>query len=303
MITLRSLLGAFSVFTLLAFPVCGQDEDEPTWTGAIGYKDLEIHTGEGTIPAGVRDWHPIHNQSGGIRQAEGVGLYRYLQFANGITILYQLSARPLPDQEGSFEVTIGPYMPTPLQAESWHIDLNAVEKRFLQKYPAPFVVQDNDVIAIEIAENPKTGQKLVHYFVVSKGRPFLRTNLERQADRAREFRVEDVEMRVFDYDIRRNGVSLYKSRGGCSGKYVSITILDVGQFTFTLTPPPVQAGFEPSALVKDGQLWFRHGQDTYEWLSKQDIVPGDGLFNVWVKFEPRKATHGFSVGASSGPPR
>ena len=303
MITLRSLLVSLSVFALLAFPLYGQGEDEPIWTGSHVYKDVQIHTGYGTIPAGATDWVPTQSVSGGTKQTEGVGLYRFLTFASGITILYEFRARPLPDQENAFEVTIGPYTPTEKQAASWKIDLNTVETRFLRKYPAPFVVKENEVIALEVGENPKTGQKLVHYYVVSKGRPFLRANLERTADQAREFRVEDVELAVFDYDLRRNGASLYRSGGGCSGKYIAIMIPNVGRFWFTLTPPPVEARFEPSALVKDGQLWFRHGEDVYEWLSTQDIVPGDGLFNVWMRFDPPLGGQTFSVAASNRPPK
>ncbi|RPJ87476.1 MAG: hypothetical protein EHM18_00960 [Acidobacteria bacterium] len=304
MINLRSLLVGFSVFTLLAFPLFGQDEDEPIWTGSHGYKEVRIHIGHGTIPAGGTDWVPTSSVSGGIKQAEGGGLYRFMTFASGITILYEFSARPLPDKDGSFEVTIGPYVPTLQQAESWKIDPRSVETGFMRKYPAPFVVKDNETIALEVAENPKTGQKLVHYYVVSKGKPFLRSNLERKAAKAREFRVQDVELRVFDYDLRRNGASLYRSGGGCSGKYIAILIPDVGRFWFTLTPPPVEARFEPSALVKDGQLWFRYGEDVYEWLSPEHIVPGDGLFNIWMRFDPPEGRQSsFSVAASSRPPR
>lgn len=301
MITLRSLLVGFSVFMLLAFPLYARREDDPIWTGSHGYKGFEIHDGYGTFPPGGPHWATTNNESGGTRQAEGIGVYRYLTFTNGITILYEIKARPLPDQEGSFEVTIGPYMPTPKQAAAWKIDINSVETRFLRKYPAPFVVKENEVIAIDVAENPKTGQKFVHYYVVSKGRPFLITNLERKASQAREFRVEDVHLSVFDYDLRRNGSSVYRSLGGCTGRYVSINIPDVGRFTFTLTPPPPEAGFQPSALVKDGQLSFKHGEDSYEWLAKADIVPGDGLFNVWMRVDPPRGPSVW-VGASSGPP-
>lgn len=299
MIIKRLLLVGFSLLALLVFPLHGQGEDEPIWTGSHGYKDVRIQIGHGTIPAGAADWIPTSSVSGGTKQTEGGGLYRFLTFANGTTILYEFRARPLPDEDGAFEVTIGPFTPTPKQAESWKIDRNSVETEFMRKYAAPFVVRDNEVIALEIAANPQTGQKLVHYYVVSKGKPFLRADLEGKASQAREFRVEDVELRVFDYDLRRNGESLYRSQGGCSGKFVSIMIPDVGRFTFTLAPPPPEAGFEPTALAKTAQISFRHREDKYEWLSREQIVPGDGLFTVWMRVDPPEGSYGFSVGASS----
>jgi len=301
----RRTLVTFSIVTLAFLALQAQGGDEPVWTGSYGWPNgIQIHSGHGTIPAGPSDWGKVGGGTAGMPGKGTYGFCRFLTFPSGITILYEFHARPVPDQEGVYEITLRPHELTSDQAASWRVDRNLVDAAFLQKYPAPFIVKDGEVIAIEVAENPNTGQKLVDYFVVSKGEPFLRTNLERKASQAREFRVEDVELSVFDYDIRRNESSLYKSSGGCGGRYVWIYIPGVGRFTFTLAPPPAGSGFEPTALASGKQITFRYDGDLYEWLSKRKIVPGEGLFNIWMKFDqPEWNENHFVVGASDAAPR
>ncbi|RPI19778.1 MAG: hypothetical protein EHM61_28145 [Acidobacteria bacterium] len=295
MISLRFVFMTFSILALASLPLQAQGEDEPEWKGSRRWADgTEIHSGHGTIPAGPSDWAKTGGGTAGLPGTGSYGFCRFLTFPGGITILYEFQARPVPDREGLYEITLRPHQLTPEQAALWRIDRNLIDAKFLQKYPAPFVVKDSEVIAIELAENPNTGQKLVDYFLVSKGKPFLRSNLERKAAQARDFRVEDVEISVVDYDLRRNESSVYRSGGGCAGRYVWISIPGVGRFTFTLAPPPAGTGFEQTALASGEQITFRHGEDLYEWLSKQKIVPGEGVFNVWMKFDqPGWAEMGF----------
>ncbi len=298
MTSVRLLLTGCSLLALLVSPLSGQDDD-PTWTGATVYRDgIEIHTGHGTIPAGGTDWAKVRRNSQGVK--EGYGFYRSLTFPSGETIVYQFTARPLPEKEGLYEITLSPFRPSAVQAQTWGIDQNSLDAKFFQRYPSPFIVKDGEVTAIEVAENTKTGHKLVEYYLVSKGKPYKRGNLQIAAAAARDFQLEDVEIRVWEYDIRRNGVSLHRG-GGCSGKYIWIEIPDVGRFSFTLVPSSVSAGFEPTALVRGQQISFQHGTDLYEWLSKEQVAPGDGLFKLWVRFDASKPA-GFSHGASGRPP-
>jgi hypothetical protein len=112
-----------------------------------------------------------------------------------------------------------------------------------------------------------------------------RRNPEQLKAEARPLTVDDLTMTVADYEVRRDGEKL-KSGGGASGRYIWLGIPQVGRVIFTLSTPPEGVGFEQTAIVNKGQLIFSIHGVQYEWISKDRIVPAEGSFYVWMKFDP-----------------
>jgi hypothetical protein len=54
----------------------------------------------------------------------------------------------------------------------------------------------------------------------------------------------------------------------------------------TLITPPEGSGFAQTAVANENQLVFWIDGVQYEWLSKGKIVPADGSFQAWMKFDP-----------------
>ena len=300
MINLTRLLISCLVFLLLALPAAGQEE-VPKLTGSHIYKDgIHVSTGYGIIPPETGDRQISFQGSQGTGIPGQYGLYRWIKFADGRTVAYELVILPS-KQPDLFEVALKPALLSPERLSAWKIDPASIDTRFLQKYPVPFTLGESEILAIEVAENKRTGQKFVDYYMVTRGAPFLRADLEKIEQEAREFRAEDAEISVMDFDLRVNGTSLQRSGGGVRGKFIWINIPDVGRFTFTLTPPPQSAGFEPKALVKGKQILFRVGEDRYEWLAKEQIAPGSGIYYLWMRHDPSQDSR-FVRGASDGLP-
>jgi hypothetical protein len=63
-------------------------------------------------------------------------------------------------------------------------------------------------------------------------------------------------------------------------------IPQVGRAIFTLIAPPEGSGFTQTAVANENQLVFWIDGVQYEWLSKSRIVPAEGSFHIWMKFDP-----------------
>jgi hypothetical protein len=176
--------------------------------------------------------------------------------------------------------------PTPAQVERWKIDPSRVEKGFLSKYTQPITLNDGDIIALDVLVDPRTQAKLVDFFQISTGPPITRRNPDKLKAEARALTLDDLTLAVTGYEVRRNGEGLYTGGGGASGRYIWLGIPQVGRAIFTMTTPPEGSGFEQTAIANEKQLVFWVNGVQYELLSKERIVPAEGSFYVWLKFDP-----------------
>ncbi|MGH9841154.1 MAG: hypothetical protein ACREEM_20565 [Blastocatellia bacterium] len=125
------------------------------------------------------------------------------------------------------------------------------------------------------------------FFQISTGALITRRNPDKLKAEARALTLDDLMLTVTGYEVRRNGESLQAAGGGgVSGRYIWLGIPQVGRAIFTLITPPEGSGFAQTATANENQLVFWIDGVQYEWLSKGRIVPADGSFHIWMKFDP-----------------
>ncbi|MBC8030626.1 MAG: hypothetical protein H7Z16_10985 [Pyrinomonadaceae bacterium] len=296
--------------TFMAVDVAAQDR--PVWQGGVSFRDgTVIKMGVGIVPVGALD-------IGGVSPGTVVGMMapneagvhlfiRMLKLGDGRVAIYQVSVKPLKEKR-QFEVTLRSATPSPQQAKEWGLVGTRTESSFLRNYEKPIIVDNGDTLAIEVLGNPRTGVRLVDYFLISDHPiPEVESNRETLAKQARSLAMEDIELSVFSFDIRRNSKSIFKSEGGVRGRFIWLDVPGVGRFLFSLTQRSEDGGFVKAAYVTGQQISFSHGGDQYEVVTNQPIVHASGIYNLWMLFDPTFSSptpnlfrqgDGFSVGAA-----
>ena len=180
---------------------------------------------------------------------------------------FRIAFEPLPPWDQISRQT-GPYSPVPLP-----------------KYPAPQVVTEGDVIALDLLVRPDGTQKIVDYIEVTftgelKG--------SKTASEARDFTLDDGPV---DYQFKLpnrlfiNGQP-YSGVLGMTGKPGSTLWFSIpGRGRYVLSLTPVQ-GFEKAGMIRDNVITFNHGGDSYELRTGGLIIRSGGAWNLYVRLDP-----------------
>ncbi len=148
---------------------------------------------------------------------------------------------------------------------------------------APQLLRDGDTFALDVFRNQRTGTKIVDVIQVSLTDPSLR---RAAADvPPRDFRPDDVQLRISDYKLKVNGEIVHRSTGGVAGALVWFSLGERGRFVFSLVERP---GFEFKKVgsVRHNTVAFEWGGETFEWESAQPVVGAGGNWNLWVLHDP-----------------
>jgi hypothetical protein len=148
---------------------------------------------------------------------------------------------------------------------------------------APQHVRDGDTFALDVLRNPRTGTKIVDVIRVSLTDPSLQQAATDQPPR--DFRLDDVQLKVSDYRLKVNGETVYRSTGGCAGALVWFSLGDRGRFVFSLVERPGHE-FRKVGSVRHNTVAFEWGGERYEWESSLPVVGTGGNWNLWVLHEP-----------------
>ena len=279
------------IFTLLisAFSVDAFAQDRPVWQGAVSFRDgTVIKTGVGIVPAGSIDIGAVN--AGVIvghtaaHDIAALPFIRTLRLADGRVVVYEVRVKPLANRR-QFEVTLLAGSPTAQQAKDWNIDLGRVEANFLSNYPKPLTINNGDTLALEVLGNARTGARLVDYFLISDG-PVALEKSSAQAVNPRPLTISDIELGIFNFEVRRDAQSIFKSEGGVRGRFIWLDVPRVGRFILTLASEAETNGFESTAYVSGQQLVFDHGGNRYEIATKEPIIPASGTFSLWLRHDP-----------------
>ncbi len=138
--------------------------------------------------------------------------------------------------------------------------------------------------AIDLLENPTTGQKVVDYFVFKHSEATAAAELSP----VRDFSVADVQLRLDDLRISVNGTVLDASTrvgGSISGAALWFYLPARGRFVMSLLPNP-KLGFRRAGEVTNALLSFTDGSDRYDIKSTSRIAPASGRFNLYVLRDP-----------------
>ena len=188
-------------------------------------------------------------------------------------------------QNGSraFQVRIEPFSLSAIDLSEMEIDPSWTYVPLL-KYPLVPDVRAGDSVAIDLLENPTTGQKVVDYFV------FKHSNATAAAELSpvRDLSLDDVELRLEDFRISVNGTVLDASTrvgGSISGAALWFYLPERGRFVMSLVPNG-NLGFQRAGEVTNALLSFTDGSDRYDIKSTSRIAPAGGRFNLYVLHDP-----------------
>jgi hypothetical protein len=154
----------------------------------------------------------------------------------------------------------------------------------LLKYPLVPDVRAGDTVAIDLLENPSTGQKVVDYLAFKRSNPAAAPEPGPLGDLS----LADVEIQLKDFRISLNGTMLDASTrlgGSISGAALWFYLPERGRFIMSLVPNP-KLGFRRAGEVSNRSLTFTEGPERYDIESTSRIVPAWGRFNLYVLHDP-----------------
>lgn len=206
-------------------------------------------------------------------------------------------------RNGAYNVYVRPQVRlTPELARAAHIeDAEAWKENSRSITVHEKVVHTGEVIAFDLMVNPTTGQKIVDYIAIQE--PFVPSfnrptpfEFSYVGGTPRDFRLEDVQLRIRTPLLTMNGQVVESSRGNMqdtSGTVLTMYVPNRGRYSISLLQQP---GFQKAGEVRGTSLTFRVGSDTFGVSSAVRIAPGDAPFNLYVSHDPGGAGTSFQVG-------
>ena len=223
--------------------------------------------------------------------AEGDRLiHRVLQDTGGRFIFgYDLWVAPNPASK-QFKLVVRPLDPrfeSKLRAGNPN-EGNPPQSEVISTFPHPTEPQtldDGDAFSLDLLINQSTGVKIVDVVRVSFDRSKIWDNNPRMIPR--DFTLDAVELSVKDYRLLVNGnvIAVGRSTKGCAGTLLWFYVPDRGRFIFSLVPREGYQ-FQKVGVIEDNRIEFTVNGNHYEWLSSSSILPGGGIWNVWVLHDP-----------------
>ena len=188
------------------------------------------------------------------------------------------------DASQALQVRIEPFSLSATQlAETQMVDPSWTPMPLL-KYPLVPDVRAGDTVAIDLLENPTTGQKVVDYLAFKRSNPAVAGD----PSPLRDLSLAEVELQLTDFRIRLNGTVLDTSTrvgGSISGAALWFYLPERGRFVMSLVPNS-KLGFRRAGEVSSRSLTFTQGRERYDIESASRIVPAVGRFNLYVRHDP-----------------
>jgi len=223
----------------------------------------------------------VKGLGGGVRIKDG-RFYRIVQLnSKKLYFGYEIAVEALPDRR--YEVRFAPLPRDILDWEWGRLD-ESWSTAPLPAYPEPQTVDDADVIAIDLMENPDTGQRIVDYLTI--GSNALRT--ETVEGPARDFTREDAWIRIMKPLVKIDGEVIPPTRnfrGGVSGPVAWIYTPSHGRYLLSLAPRS-EHGFQLGGEVRGTTIRIEIGGSEIELNCSERITDGGGAYHLYVLHQP-----------------
>jgi hypothetical protein len=210
------------------------------------------------------------------------GIHRYMTEAGGRKYFgYDLVLEPLPEAN-TYRATV-----RPLSVDAARLQLEnpaAWSKLPLPGYPAAQTLHGGDTIALDLLVNRETGQKIVDYIHIQDHKRLVYT----ASGQARDFSLNDVELRLMDARVSVNGKLLDSTAadsGGVTGAVVWFYLPERGRYFLSLVPH-ARYGLEKAGEVRGSTLSFTAGGETIAVDCNGSIAPGSAAYNLYVLHQP-----------------
>jgi hypothetical protein len=229
-----------------------------------------------------------------IETEEGEGIHRvFIDKESGLFIGYDVKVEPVPNSR-QIKVSI---MPMSADYES-RLRGRATFRRLgvnpdfkspsLFQTQAAQLLNDGDMLAIDALVNQKTGVKIVEIIKASfEEIPLGGVSAKPEAGPARDFSLDDVEMKMINYRLLVNGelVAGHGPTGGCSGSVIWFYLPERGRFIFSIRPHEGY-DFQRAGQIENNKISFSVGGEQYEWISSSPVLGISGRFNLWMLRDP-----------------
>jgi hypothetical protein len=154
----------------------------------------------------------------------------------------------------------------------------------------PVVVAPGDVIRIPLLVNPNTGQTLIDEVQLFT-HEVSGEDVLGPAGEAHDLTFQDVQMKWMNGIGSVNGKQVQTVSGGSTGTVVWYSFEELGTAVLSFFPQSA-AGFEKAGQIQGKTLQFQIGSNNYEWNCSEPILPGDGVYNLYVHWDSRVVTSG-----------
>jgi hypothetical protein len=169
------------------------------------------------------------------------------------------------------------------------------------KYPVIPQVRIGETVAFDLLVNP-AGQKIVEYLTL-RSEAFERL---RATSAPHDFSPADVDLTIENPRVWTNGKFEEATADNSDGiaAHILWLFLPEGAFEISLWPEPA-LGFQKAGVVAAKTITFHDGSSEYRVESSAQIVPGEGLYNVYVLHDPDwgpgPGKEGFALGGAGKP--
>lgn len=152
----------------------------------------------------------------------------------------------------------------------------------------PQMLDDGDAFSLDLLVNQNAGVKIVDVVRVTFSRPGVWDVNPRMVPR--DFTLDAVELTMKDYRllVDGNAIGAGKSANGVAGALLWFYVSDRGRFIVSLVPRPGYE-FQKAGIIDENRIEFTLDGAHYEWLSSSPILPGGGVWNLWILHDPNYA--------------
>lgn len=173
------------------------------------------------------------------------------------------------------------------------LNIKTLTANSLPKYPSEIIIGDDDIIALDILENPQTKEKITDLIrVTAKTKNSMSSLFSEPEQPAKDFSLLDVELQMLRYDVFVNNERKAEFKGGAVGSLISFYIKDKGLCVFSLFPREeyslnsTSRKFIKSGRIEENKLFFKIGNEEYEVVARSPILPQGGNWNLWMMHMP-----------------
>jgi len=151
--------------------------------------------------------------------------------------------------------------------------------------PVPQILRDGEEIALNLAEDARTGRRMVDYVRVGSG------TMRARLDVARDVYAEDAELAISQPRIRINGVE--QPAGELvmlSAPVVQVNIPGQGTYLLSFKPRAAE-GFERAGEAAQNSLMFSIDGNIFRVDCADRIATGSGTYNIYARKDPAANAH------------
>jgi hypothetical protein len=162
--------------------------------------------------------------------------------------------------------------------------------------PVPQILRDGETIALTLADDARTGRRLMDYIRVGTGVMRSRSGVPR------DVYAEDAELTITKPHLRTNGVEqrAAKPSATASAPVIRVDIPGEGRFDLSFRPHADQ-GFARAGEVSESSLMFSVGGNVFRLDCADRVATGSGTYNIYARKVPGEApsdSAGFTFAAS-----